>query len=137
MAAVFGYACLIDVTMRIDGDRAEERSMRKSFETFTPLGPWIVTADEVPDPGVLENELLVNGHRRQYANTADMVVDVPGLIEQASSVMTLHPGDIIATGTPHGVGPIAVGDTVTIRIAQVGEMHVHVTETDSVPPWQF
>ena len=137
MGAVFGYTCLIDVTMRIDGEHSEERSMRKSFETFTPMGPWIVTADEVTDPGALRNELFVNGELRQQATTADMILDIAGLVEQASSVMTLHPGDVIATGTPQGIGPIEVGDLVTIRISEIGEMSVRVRETEFVPPCQF
>jgi 2-keto-4-pentenoate hydratase/2-oxohepta-3-ene-1,7-dioic acid hydratase in catechol pathway len=135
---VFGYSCLIDVTMRIVKDVAEEeRVMRKSFDTFTPLGPWIVTADEVPDPQQLSNQLFVNGECRQDANTRDMIVGVAELIELVSSVMTLYPGDVIATGTPEGIGPIKAGDKVTIRIANVGEMTVDVKETESVPPFLF
>jgi 2-keto-4-pentenoate hydratase/2-oxohepta-3-ene-1,7-dioic acid hydratase in catechol pathway len=135
---VFGYSCLIDVTMRIVKDVAEEeRVMRKSFDTFTPLGPWIVTTDEVPDPQQLSNQLFVNGECRQDANTRDMIVGVAELIELVSSVMTLYPGDVIATGTPEGIGPIKAGDKVTIRIANVGEMTVDVRETETVPPFLF
>jgi 2-keto-4-pentenoate hydratase/2-oxohepta-3-ene-1,7-dioic acid hydratase in catechol pathway len=140
LASVFGYTCLIDVTMRIAPDgRAEERVMRKSFETFTPLGPWIVTADELGDPSRLHNQLFVNGECRQDATTADLIVDVPDLISFVSSVMTLQPGDVIATGTPHGIGPIAPGDTVAIRIERIGEMQVTVSETADAPamsPWE-
>ena len=126
---VFGYACLIDATMRIDkGVAEEERSMRKSFETFTPLGPWIVTADEVPDPGALENRLWVNGELRQSANTSEMIVGVAELIELVSSVLTLQPGDVLATGTPQGVGPFAPGDEVRIEIERVGAMALPVRE---------
>jgi 2-keto-4-pentenoate hydratase/2-oxohepta-3-ene-1,7-dioic acid hydratase in catechol pathway len=136
--AVFGYTCLVDVTMRIEPDgRAEERVMRKSFDTFTPIGPWIVTADELGDPSNLHNQLFVNGECRQDATTADLIVDVPDLICMISSVMTLHPGDIIATGTPAGVGPIASGDIVTIRIERIGEMRLQVTETDEPPALPF
>jgi len=135
---VFGYSCLIDATMRIVKDVAEEeRVMRKSFDTFTPLGPWIVTADEVGDPQGLSNQLFVNGECRQDANTRDMIVGVAELIELISSVMTLYPGDVIATGTPEGIGPIKPGDKVTIRIERVGEMTVDVRETDTVPPFLF
>jgi 2-keto-4-pentenoate hydratase/2-oxohepta-3-ene-1,7-dioic acid hydratase in catechol pathway len=135
---VFGYTCLIDATMRIDPDgRAEERSMRKSFETFTPLGPWIVTADEVGDPSNLRNELFVNGERRQDATTADLIVPIPELIELASSVVTLHPGDIIATGTPEGIGPIRPGDELAIRIERIGEMRLRVRETADAAPFGF
>jgi 2-keto-4-pentenoate hydratase/2-oxohepta-3-ene-1,7-dioic acid hydratase in catechol pathway len=138
LASVFGYATLVDVTMRIEPDgRQEERSMRKSFETFTPLGPWIVTADEVGDPGNLRNQLFVNGEPRHDASTADLIVSVPELIELASSVVTLYPGDIIATGTPEGVGPIRPGDQVTIRIERIGEMQLAVGETADAPVFAF
>jgi 2-keto-4-pentenoate hydratase/2-oxohepta-3-ene-1,7-dioic acid hydratase in catechol pathway len=139
LASVFGYSCLVDVTMRIEPDgRAEERVMRKSLETFTPLGPWIVTADELGDPSGLKNQLFVNDQLRQDATTADMIVDVPDLIVLISSVMTLHPGDVIATGTPDGIGPIAIGDVVTIRIERVGEMRLQVgaAEPASNPFWE-
>ncbi|MEO8296921.1 MAG: fumarylacetoacetate hydrolase family protein, partial [Burkholderiales bacterium] len=127
MQYVFGYACLIDATMRIEKDTfEEERSMRKSFETFTPLGPWLVTADEVADPQNLRNQLWVNGELRQDANTRDMIVGIAELIELISSVLTLRPGDVIATGTPEGVGPFAPGDTVKIAIESVGEMTLPV-----------
>jgi 2-keto-4-pentenoate hydratase/2-oxohepta-3-ene-1,7-dioic acid hydratase in catechol pathway len=138
MESVFGYSCLVDVTMRIEPDgRAEERVMRKSLETFTPLGPWIVTADELGDPSNLHNQLFVNGECRQDATTADLIVDVPDLIAYVSSVMTLHPGDVIATGTPSGIGPIAPGDEVAIRIERVGEMRLKVTETPQAPAAPF
>ena len=116
-------------TMRIDkGVAEEERSMRKSFEIFTPLGPWIVTADEVPDPGALENRLWVNGELRQSANTSEMIVGIAELIELVSSVLTLQPGDVLATGTPQGVGPFAPGDEVRIEIERVGAMALPVRE---------
>ncbi len=135
---VFGYACLIDATMRIEpGVAEEERSMRKSFAGFTPLGPYIVTADEVPDPEALDNRLWVNGELRQQANTREMIVGIAELIELVSSVLPLQPGDVIATGTPEGVGPFAPGDTVKIAIEGVGEMSVHVRENDAVSPRPF
>lgn len=129
MEHVFGYACLIDATMRIEKDVAEEeRSMRKSFEGFTPLGPWIVTADDVPEPGKLDNRLWVNGELRQQANTCDMIVNIPEMIELVSSVLPLQPGDVIASGTPEGVGPFKSGDTLKIAIERVGEMTLEVRE---------
>ena len=135
MQYVFGYSCLIDATMRIEpGVLEEERSMRKSFATFTPLGPYIVTADEVADPGVLHNQLWINGELKQDANTKDMIVDVPELIELISSVLALQPGDVIATGTPEGVGPFAVGDTVRIAIESIGDMTLRVEQNDAVAP---
>jgi len=135
MEYVFGYACLIDATMRIEPDVAEEeRSMRKSFEGFTPLGPWIVTADEVPDPHGLQNRLWVNSELRQEATTKDMIVGIAELIELISSVLPLSPGDVIATGTPEGVGPFTVGDTLRIEIQNVGEMTLNVLERDAASP---
>ena len=112
----------------------EERSMRKSFEGFTPLGPWIVTADEVPNPMALSNRLWVNGEVRQEANTSEMIVDIAELIELISSVLPFQPGDVIATGTPEGVGPFGAGDTLRIAIEGVGDMSLSVTERSTVSP---
>lgn len=135
MEHVFGYACLIDATMRIEpGVAEEERSMRKSFAGFTPLGPWIVTADEVAQPGALSNRLWVNGQLKQEANTRDMIVGIEELIELVSSVLPLSPGDVIASGTPEGVGPFLPGDTVTIEIEGVGRMTVAVREREAAAP---
>lgn len=129
MQHVFGYACLIDATMRIEpGVAEEERSMRKSFESFTPLGPYIVTADEVPSPETLSNRLWVNDQPRQSANTSELIVGIAELIELISSVLPLQPGDVIATGTPEGVGQFVPGDTVRIEIESVGSMTLAVTE---------
>lgn len=129
MKHIFGYACLIDATMRIEpGVAEEERSMRKSFETFTPLGPFLVTADEVPDAKVLQNRLWVNGDIRQDANTAEMIVGIGELIELISSVLPISPGDVIATGTPEGVGPFQAGDRVKIEIESIGAMELAVRE---------
>ncbi|MEE6442672.1 MULTISPECIES: fumarylacetoacetate hydrolase family protein [Pseudomonas] len=135
MQYVFGYSCLIDATMRIEpGVAEEERSMRKSFSTFTPLGPYIVTADEIADPQSLGNRLWVNDQLKQDANTRDMIVDIPELIELISSVLTLNPGDVIATGTPEGVGPFVSGDSVRISIESIGEMTLNVREADVRSP---
>lgn len=117
---IFGYACLIDMVVR----GKEERVMRKSWDTFCPFGPWIVTADEVPNPSNLQAKLWVNGELRQNANTKDLILDIPGMIELASRVATLEPGDIIATGTPEGVGPVVPGDEVRIEIEHVGSMRL-------------
>jgi 2-keto-4-pentenoate hydratase/2-oxohepta-3-ene-1,7-dioic acid hydratase in catechol pathway len=126
MDHIFGYACLMDMTVR----GKQERVMRKSFDTFCPIGPYIVTADEVSDPANLDLQLTVNGVVKQKANTSDLILDIPNMIAMASSVMTLYPGDIIATGTPAGVGPLAAGDEVTISIAQVGSMTLPVVQGD-------
>lgn len=121
---VFGYACLMDMVVR----GREERVFRKAYDTFCPVGPWIVTADEVKDPTNLEMKLWVNDELRQHANTRDLVLDIPGMVEMASAVMTLYPGDIIATGTPAGVGLIEDGDKVRITIDDIGEMIVNVVQ---------
>ncbi|MEU5401616.1 fumarylacetoacetate hydrolase family protein [Streptomyces sp. NPDC005963] len=125
---IFGYLVLLDLTLRTEGERQEERTMRKSFETFTPIGPFIVTADEVPDPGNLGLRLWVNDELRQQANTRDLIVGIDDLIEQASSVVTLWPGDIYATGTPEGVGPIEAGDVVRAEIDGLGELSLPVVK---------
>jgi 2-keto-4-pentenoate hydratase/2-oxohepta-3-ene-1,7-dioic acid hydratase in catechol pathway len=124
---VFGYACLLDITIR----GKEERVMRKSFDTFTPVGPWITTAVEVPDPADIRMRLWVNGEKRQEASTRDLVVNIPRMIEIASSASTLYPGDLIATGTPAGVGPLRSGDEVTIEVDNVGRMTVPVVAAKS------
>jgi 2-keto-4-pentenoate hydratase/2-oxohepta-3-ene-1,7-dioic acid hydratase in catechol pathway len=122
MSYVFGYTGVIDITVR----GGEDRSTRKSFDTFTPLGPVLVTADEIPDPHNLKLQLWVNGEQRQNGNSRDMIWNIPKLIEYASHVMTLHPGDVFSTGTPDGVGPLKPGDEVTIDVERVGRMSVKV-----------
>lgn len=119
---VFGYSCLLDIVIR----GKEERVMRKSFDSFCPVGPWITTADEIADPADIDLSLWVNGELRQSANTRALIVDIPEMIAIASNVMTLYPGDIIASGTPAGVGPLTAGDEVRIAIAGVGEMTLPV-----------
>lgn len=117
---IFGYTCLNDVTLRPDEHHEEERCLRKSFDTFTPVGPWIVTADEIGDPQNLQMTLHVNDERRQHANTGSMICGIAELVEIFSHVTTLEPGDIIATGTPDGVAPIRPGDVVRIEIERIG-----------------
>jgi 2-keto-4-pentenoate hydratase/2-oxohepta-3-ene-1,7-dioic acid hydratase in catechol pathway len=121
---VFGYTCLLDISVR----GQEDRSTRKSFDTFTPMGPWIVTGEEVGDPGGLELRCWVNQELRQHASTKDLIYGVPELVEYASSVMTLYPGDIVSTGTPAGVGPLADGDRVIVEIERVGRLWVRVSD---------
>ncbi len=128
MRHVFGYTILLDMSMRMTETEREERVMRKSFHSFAPVGPWIVTADEVPDPSALRIQLWVNGEPRQDATLADLIVDIPGLLAQASGVVPLRPGDVYATGTPAGVGPIEPGDTVTIEVTGIGRMELPVVE---------
>jgi len=119
---VAGYAVALDITPH----GKEERSLRKSCETYTVLGPWLVTADEIPEPGNLDLQLDVNGERRQQGNTRQMIRDVPGLIEYASSFYTLYPGDIFLSGTPAGVGPLKPGDELVASIEKIGTMKVSV-----------
>lgn len=123
---VFGYTPLMDITLRGE----EDRSYRKSMDTFTPIGPWIVTADEVPNPEQLDFWLTVNGEPRQKSNTSYLIYGIAKLIEVYSEVITLQPGDIIATGTPEGVGPIVPGDTVVLTIPEVGELTMPVVLRD-------
>lgn len=120
---VAGYAIGLDITLR----GVEERSLRKSPDTYSVLGPWLVTADEIPDPGRVDLSLAVDGVVRQKSNTSKLLVGVPELIELASSFYTLYPGDIIFTGTPEGVGPLLPGEQVRVSVAQIGEMTLHVS----------
>lgn len=123
MAHVAGYTIGLDITVR----GAEERSYRKSPDSYTVLGPTLVTADEIPDPHALTMSLWVNGERRQHSSTGAMTVDIPDLIEFASRVYTLHPGDVILSGTPEGVGPLAPGDLVRVACDGLGEMQFPVS----------
>jgi 2-keto-4-pentenoate hydratase/2-oxohepta-3-ene-1,7-dioic acid hydratase in catechol pathway len=122
LAQVAGYCIGLDITIR----GPEERSFRKSPDTYTVLGPWLVTADEIPDPSHLGFVITVNGETRQEANTDDLVLGVAELIEMASSFYTLHPGDVILTGTPQGVSPVKPGDVIEARMDMIGAMRVDV-----------
>jgi 2-keto-4-pentenoate hydratase/2-oxohepta-3-ene-1,7-dioic acid hydratase in catechol pathway len=124
---VAGYAIGLDVTIR----GSEDRSLRKSPDSYTVLGPWFVTADEIPDPGTLDLEIAVNGERRQKSNTRYLILGVAELIELASSFYTLYPGDIVLTGTPEGVSPITPGDRIVATIERIGTMEVHVRAANS------
>jgi 2-keto-4-pentenoate hydratase/2-oxohepta-3-ene-1,7-dioic acid hydratase in catechol pathway len=119
---VCGYSIGLDMTLR----GAELPSFRKSIDTYSVLAPWLVTRDEVPDPGNLELWLTVNGEPRQRSNTSRMVYDVPRLIEYATSFYTLYPGDLIFSGTPEGVGPVKPGDEIRAGIERIGEFAIRV-----------
>ncbi|HKF72597.1 MAG TPA: fumarylacetoacetate hydrolase family protein [Stellaceae bacterium] len=119
---VAGYAIGLDMTIR----GPEERSLRKSVDSYCVLGPWMVTADEVADPTNLTLSITVNGEPRQKANTRDLVLGLGTLVELASSFYTLLPGDIILTGTPQGVGPVRPGDVMDAAIDGIGAMRVAV-----------
>lgn len=125
LAYVAGYSIGLDITIR----GPEERSLRKSLDTYSVLGPWLVTADELSEPQGLELLLEVNGEKRQHANTRDLIMNVAELIEFASTYYTLEPGDLLYTGTPEGVGPIVHGDQIKARIEGIGEIVVEVVSS--------
>jgi len=122
LSYVAGYAIGLDISLR----GSEDRSFRKSPDGYTVLGPWLVTADEIANPGELDLSLTVNGETRQSSNTRHMILGVAELIELASSFYTLHPGDIFLTGTPEGVSPIVAGDRIVATIEKIGSMEVEV-----------
>ena len=129
--AVFGYTCMIDVSARGEGRRTWRAGswMGKSFDTFGPLGPCILTADEVADPNDLWVKFWSNGDLRHDYNTSDMEHRVPELVEFATSIMTLSSGDVISCGTNHeGLGPMQDGELAEIEIQGIGRMGVHVSD---------
>ena len=119
---VFGYTLGLDITVR----SAADRSRRKSYDTFSPIGPWITVADQTVDPSAFEILLSVNGVQRQKVSTSQLITPVPDIVSYASSVMTLLPGDLIFTGAPPGVGPIEPGDQIDTRISGIGDMQLSV-----------
>jgi len=104
MAHVFGYTAINDVTARDLQAQHVQFFKGKSLDGFCPMGPWIVTADEIPDPHHLRVRCMVNGVVKQDGNTEQFLFDIPAILASLSRGMTLEPGDIIATGTPSGVG---------------------------------
>jgi 2,4-diketo-3-deoxy-L-fuconate hydrolase len=121
---VAGYAIGLDITVR----GPEDRSFRKSLDTYTVVGPWMTTAEVIPDPQILTMSLKVNGALKQQTVLTDMVTDVRGLIAYASTFAMLKPGDMIFTGTPAGVGPIQHGDMILAEIDGIGHMQVAVRD---------
>ncbi len=119
---VAGYTIGLDMTIR----GTEDRSYRKSLDTFTVLGPWVVTADEIADPGNLDFWLTVNDEPRQKSNTSLLIFDIARLISYASKAYTLYPGDVILTGTPEGVAPVVPGDRIDAWIEEIGAMRIMV-----------
>lgn len=115
---VLGYTCLDDVTARDIQRREKVYARAKGFDTFCPVGPWLET--EIGDPQNLDVELRVNGEIRQRGSTSDMIFSVAQVVAFVSGIMTLLPGDLITTGTPPGVGGLAVGDQVEIAISGIG-----------------
>lgn len=119
---VAGYAIGLDMTVR----GTEERSLRKAVDSYSVLGPWLVTADEIADPDKLAFSLRVGDEERQDSNTDKLIFDCRRLIEYGSSFYTLHPGDVIMTGTPEGVGPVRPGDAMHCFCEGIGSMDVAV-----------
>lgn len=120
---VLGLTCINDVTARDLQRKDVQYTRAKGFDTFAPLGPCIALG---LDPSSLDVECWVNGKRRQASNTRQLIFPVQDIIAFASSVMTLLPGDVIATGTPSGVGPLADGDRVTVKVEGIGELRNRV-----------
>jgi 2-keto-4-pentenoate hydratase/2-oxohepta-3-ene-1,7-dioic acid hydratase in catechol pathway len=121
---IAGYTILNDMTAR-DLQRKDIGNRHpwyrsKSFDTFCPLGPWIVTADEIDPQEALTIQLRVNGQARQNSSTQDLIFNVPTLISRISELITLEPGDIISTGTPHGIAPVSPGDIMEAEIKKIG-----------------
>ncbi|MEW6597692.1 MAG: fumarylacetoacetate hydrolase family protein [Pseudomonadota bacterium] len=124
---VFGYTCIIDVSLR--SPVAGVGLTAKGFDTFAPLGPWIATADEIPDPQTLDVRLWESGQTRQVYNTDDMEHPVAALIAWASNKVTLEPGDVIGCGTNHqGLGPMQDGEICELEIEKIGRLSVQVSD---------
>jgi 2-keto-4-pentenoate hydratase/2-oxohepta-3-ene-1,7-dioic acid hydratase in catechol pathway len=115
---VLGYTCLDDVSARDIQKRERIYARAKGFDTFCPVGPWLET--EIADPQTLDIELRLNGVRKQKGNSADMIFTIAEVVAFVSDIMTLYPGDLITTGTPPGVGPLASGDQVEVEISSIG-----------------
>jgi 2-keto-4-pentenoate hydratase/2-oxohepta-3-ene-1,7-dioic acid hydratase in catechol pathway len=124
---IFGYTCANDVTARDLQSRDGQWTRAKGFDTFCPLGPWMETGIDPADLGITTT---VNGNVKQHSRTAELLWDVPSLVEYVSSVMTLLPGDVLLTGTPEGVGPLTVGDEVSVTIESVGTLTNRVVIRD-------
>jgi 2-keto-4-pentenoate hydratase/2-oxohepta-3-ene-1,7-dioic acid hydratase in catechol pathway len=129
LAALFGYTIVNDVTSRHLQGAHKQWFLGKSIDGFCPMGPCVVTADEIPDPTILHLITKVNGETRQDALVSDLIFDIPTLVETISKRITLEPGDIIATGTPAGVGIgftppkfIKAGDVVEVTIEPIGTL---------------
>src|SRR5687768_15972209 len=119
MDHVLGLTCLVDVTARELQRKEIQYTGAKGFDTFEPIGPCIAVG---LDPSALDVEGWLNGEKKQASNTRQLIFTVPQIVAFVSSVMTLLPGDVIATGTPSGVGPLKNGDTFTVKISGIGEL---------------
>ena len=126
---VFGYTVFNDVSARDFQSVTSQWMIGKTFDTFAPMGPWLVSADEIPDPHSLDISLSIGGEVLQHSNTRELIFKIPDLVAYLSSVVTLEPGDVVATGTPAGVGfarkpprYLRPGDEVVIAIEGIGEL---------------
>lgn len=126
LSYVAGYAIAMDMVVR----GKEDRSFRKSVDTYAVLGPWLVTADEIDDPGQLDFVLTIDNEIRQHNNTRNLILNLQGQIVWASKFYTLHPGDIIMSGTCAGVGPVKPGDVMHLEFENIGAMDVPVRAHD-------
>jgi len=124
---IFGYTCANDVTARDLQRRDGQWTRAKGFDTFCPLGPWINTDLDASD---LEITTTVNGEVKQNSRTSKLIHRIPELIAYVTQVMTLLPGDVILTGTPEGVGPLTIGDSVTVSIEGIGDLTNRVIARD-------
>ncbi len=125
---VLGYTCFNDVTARDLQKKDGLFTRAKGFDTFAAMGPWIET--EIEDPDDLTVEAYLNGERRQHGSTSNMVFGVRRLISFISQIMTLLPGDVVATGTPAGVGPMRPGDVVEVRVEKIGTLSNRVVSEE-------
>jgi 2-keto-4-pentenoate hydratase/2-oxohepta-3-ene-1,7-dioic acid hydratase in catechol pathway len=125
MDVVAGFTCVNDVSNRDDQRREQNWVRGKAFDNAAPIGPVIATPDEVPEDAAVQSR--INGDLRQDGTRADFIFSVPELIEEITTYMTLEPGDVIATGTPEGVGPVTDGDTVEIEVEGVGTLTNYIT----------
>lgn len=130
MGHIFGYSILLDITARDIQSIAKKNGRpwfeAKGFDTFSPIGPLIVTVDEITNPQNLDLELKLNRETKQKGNTRDMIFKIDQIISYCSSIVTLEPGDIIATGTPDGVGPFTKGDRIVATIESIGKLELGV-----------
>ncbi len=122
---ILGYTCLNDVSARYEQRDDGQWTRAKSYDTFAPIGPYIET---VISPDDLKLETYLNGELRQSARTSDLIFPVDTLVSFISNIMTLLPGDVIATGTPSGIGPMKPGDTIEVRIENIGTLRNYVVE---------
>jgi 2,4-diketo-3-deoxy-L-fuconate hydrolase len=122
LGVVAGYAIALDMSVR----GTEDRSFRKSIDSYSVLGPWLVTPDELPEPDSVDFTLKVNGVVKQQSNTRKLIFKTRKLIAWASRWYTLYPGDVLMTGTPEGVGPVGPGDVMDCEMEFIGSMRVDV-----------